>query len=163
MNLLVVTVLDNFSNLASMDENYFGPDDLDAFAHAWHNMTYDAVFLVDQEAVGIEITDLMVETMTDDELHELFEEKVQREERLRLKQWAEFRSLFESKPYFPDSGFYGWLHRPNAVAMLTQGLVRVRDFRYFWIDSDCTEEVNDQTQPHTLISFCQAAAFEIVG
>eukprot|EP01048_Picozoa_sp_COSAG05_P007046 COSAG05_NODE_484_length_9355_cov_5.704840_3_plen_2541_part_01 len=129
-NLLVVTVLDNFSVLASMDGDHFSPDDLDDFAAVWHDLTYARVHTVTPEQTGMFITDDMVSNLSRHELTLLFEEKVEKEEKIRLQQWAKFKESFINARYKPDSIFRGWLNRPKA--MFTEK-------RYFWVSSSWAE------------------------
>jgi hypothetical protein len=131
-NLLVVTVLDNFANLATMDDDCFEPEELDEFGTSWRRVTFDEIWDVDPNEVDIEITELMIASMPEDELVSLFEEKVRREEKIRLRNWARFRNKFAKKDYLPDSYFSGWIHQPNVISKLTQGIVAVRDSHYFW-------------------------------
>ena len=138
MNLFVVTVLDNFANLCSMDDVQFGPDDLDGYAEVWHSLTYERIWRVNPDDVGIEVDASMTENMSEEEVAEMFARKREREGHLRLQKWAEFRRQFPLPIYIDQHNpmFRGWLHRPtrNALDWLTAS-----DHRFFWIDMDCTQ------------------------
>jgi hypothetical protein len=145
MNLFIVTVLDNFANLCSMDDVRMDTDDLDAFAAIWHRLTYEKIWEVDAKEVGIDISDEMLNNMEDAEIEQLFEQKYERESDLRLRNWADFRRSFPLAPYMAehDPVFAGWLHRPNALASVTGGLLKVNDLRYFWVDGSVKEPQAD--------------------
>eukprot|EP01043_Picozoa_sp_COSAG02_P022056 COSAG02_NODE_1135_length_14342_cov_6.114091_2_plen_1052_part_00 len=136
MNLFVVTVLDNFANLCSMDDVQFGPDDIDGYAEVWHSLTYERIWRVDPDAVGIEIDEAMLAAMTEEDIADTYARKREREAHLRLVHWAEFRRQFPLPIYIDRHNpmFRGWLHRPNALDWLTAS-----DQRFFWIDMNCTE------------------------
>jgi hypothetical protein len=140
MNLLVCCVLDNFSVLASMDDDHFNPDDLDKFANVWHQLTFGRIHDVDPQLIGIDINERMSEAMTDDELQTLFDEKKRREDKHRLRQWTHFKKEFAPAPYFPLALFSGWLHRPNALSMkIKSAASSSKNSRYFWLDADCND------------------------
>ena len=159
MNLFIVTVLDNFANLCSMDDVRIDTDDLDVFAAVWHRLTYGQIWQVDEKELGLEINDEMLLNMADEEVEELFAEKYERESEIRLRNWSEFRRTFPAAPYMEehDAVFSGWLHRPNALASLTQGLVKVNDLRYFWVDGHCQEP---QAPGHLCLNWFSEGASE---
>jgi hypothetical protein len=136
MNLFVVTVLDNFANLCSMDDVQFGPDDIDGYAEVWQSLTYERIWRIDPDAVGIETDEAMLANMSEQDVSDIYARKREREADLRLQNWAEFRRLFPLPIYIDQHNpmFRGWLHRPNALDWLTAS-----DQRFFWIDMSCTE------------------------
>ena len=94
MNLFVVTVLDNFANLCSMDDVQFGPDDIDGYAEVWQSLTYERIWRIDPGAVGIETDEAMLANMSEQDVSDIYARKREREAYLRLHNWAEFRRLF---------------------------------------------------------------------
>ena len=141
MNLFIVTVLDNFANLCSMDETALGVHDMESFADAWHKLTFELIWDVDPEEIDMEIDEKMIESMSEDEITELYTEKRNRENDVRLEKWAELKRQYPAAPYFEekDAVFSGWLHRPNILAQVSQGMITLQDMHYFWIDADCAE------------------------
>eukprot|EP01046_Picozoa_sp_COSAG06_P000706 COSAG06_NODE_20_length_33882_cov_18.856969_18_plen_2148_part_00 len=144
MNLFIVTVLDNFANLCSLDETGLTTEEMEMFAESWHKLTFGAIWDVDSKDTGIEITSEILESLKDDEeaMSKLFQDKHAREADVRLRRFAELKRRYPAAPYFEeqDAVFQGWLHRPNLLAKATQGLLQLNDMRYFWIDSKCHEQ-----------------------
>lgn len=143
-NLFIVTVLDNFANLCSLDDAGLTTDEMAAFAESWHDLTYGAIWKVGPNETGIDISDEIVESLQADQeaLSKLFQEKHEREADVRLRRFAELKSKYPPAPYFEehDPLFQGWLRLPNIVAKITKGLLQLNDMRYFWIDSKVAEE-----------------------
>ena len=146
-NLFIVTVLDNFANLCSLDDVGLTTEEMEAFAESWHNLTFGAIWNVDAKETGLKISDEMIESLQEDEdaLAKLFQEKHEREADVRLRRFAELKRQYPPAPYFEehDPVFQGWLHLPNILAKITKGLLKLNDMRYFWIDSKCTEDGSD--------------------
>ena len=154
MNLFIVTVLDNFANLCSLDDVGLTTEEMEAFAESWHNLTFGEIWNVDAKETGLKISDEMIESLQDDEeaLAKLFQEKHEREADVRLRRFAELKRKYPPAPYFEehDPVFQGWLHLPNMLAKITKGLLKLNDMRYFWIDSKCTE---DGSHTHLCLSW----------
>ena len=147
INLFIVTVLDNFANLCSMDDTLLTMDDMETFAECWHHLTFGTLWEVDPNEVGIVIDDALMKSLDGDAeaMAKVFKEKHDRETDIRLRRWSELKRSYPKAPYFEDqdAAFEGWLHRPNILAKATAGLLKLNDMRYFWIDSECFEPGED--------------------
>ena len=71
MNLLVCCILDNFSVLASMDADHFEPEELEEFGEVWHQLTFKRIVDVDPQEIGIDITDHIADSLTEESLAHL--------------------------------------------------------------------------------------------
>ncbi len=129
MNLLIVAVLENFGILASLDEDHFGPEDLDEYMDVWYTLTYGAIRDVADDQVANVIGKLHPQ-MTDKELEDLAALKVAQENSIRLQQWAQFRKRFPKPLYLEQTEpmFDGWLRLSSHKQF------------YFWLDSDVEED-----------------------
>merc|ERR1711871_774135 len=83
MNLLIVAVLENFGILASLDDDHFGPEDLDVFMEIWHKLTYETIHDVASGQIHNSI-DKLHPHMTDAELYDFAALKVAQEDSFRL-------------------------------------------------------------------------------
>lgn len=131
MNLLIVAVLENFGILASLDEDHFGPEDLDVYMEIWHKLTYGAIRDVPDAQVENSV-DKLRPNMTDKELEEFATLKVAQEDTLRLAQWAQYRRRFPKSAHLQtiEPMFDGWMRMSSHKQY------------YFWLDDDVEDETS---------------------
>ena len=129
MNLLIVAVLENFGILASLDEDQFGPEDLDVYMERWHEMTYQTIHRVEDAKIQ-NSRDQLRPGMTDKALKKFAELKVAQEDKMRLRQWATYLQRFPKAPYLEQTEpmFSGWVRMSK------------KNQYYFWLDNDVQEE-----------------------